>query len=112
MLGTSEDLSRAVTGGRFRSDLLYSCATLDIPPLRDRAEDITYLAKHFIKTGTAKGATPPRLAKEARRCLVSHAFPGNVRELRNLMEQCVLLAQEGEITPEVLRRFGLRVELE
>jgi len=89
------DLAEAVVKGDFREDLYYrlNVVTLKIPPLRERPEDIPLLAAHFIRRleetygNTVKGFSP-----EAVECLVRYEWPGNVRQLHNVVEQCVALA--------------------
>lgn len=93
---TNRDLSAAVTAGTFRRDLYYRLAVLEIliPPLRDRAEDICLLAEHFLAGfGQHAGAAPLVLAPEFRERLRSYAFPGNVRELRNIMERAYIMGR-------------------
>jgi transcriptional regulator with PAS, ATPase and Fis domain len=94
---TNKDLSSAVADGRFRSDLFYRVNTISIvlPPLRERAVDIPLLANAFLQH--FGGAHPPRLADEALRALQDYRWPGKVRELRNVMERAVLLANGGVI---------------
>jgi Nif-specific regulatory protein len=92
---TNRDLRREVAQGRFREDLWYRLAVLEIavPPLRDRGEDVEVLAEALLeRIAAGLGRTPPRLAEDARRALRQHAWPGNVRELRNALERAVILA--------------------
>ncbi len=71
---------------------------LAIPPLRERREDITLLAQHFVREFSRRhGMQVEGVGDEARRLLDSHAWPGNVRELRNVMERAVILARAGWI---------------
>jgi two-component system, NtrC family, response regulator AtoC len=95
---TNKDLGKAVTDGGFRGDLMYRINTINIalPPLRERQTDIPMLAEYFLaKYG---GATPPRLTPDAVDAIVNYAWPGNIRELRNVIERAVLLANGGVIT--------------
>ena len=87
---TNEDLAQRRDAGTFRSDLYYRLAVfpVEIPPLRDRPEDLAVLAERF--------ASPLSLTADARAALKRHAWPGNVRELRNVLERAKLLA-EGDI---------------
>jgi Nif-specific regulatory protein len=91
---TNRDLAESVRAGKFREDLFYrlTVVTLEIPPLRDRREDILVLAEHFLEQ-FCRGAGRRRLklSAEARRRLEQHNWPGNVRELRNLMERVAFL---------------------
>lgn len=102
---TNRELEQEVVQGRFRQDLFFrlSAATLRIPPLRERPEDLEVLAERFIRAACgALGKAPVGLSPGARATLAAHAFPGNVRELRNVLERAVLVAGEGPIRPEHL----------
>jgi two-component system, NtrC family, response regulator HydG len=88
-------LERLVDEGRFRSDLLYrlSVVQLQLPPLRERLEDVPALAAHFSAHFAERHGRPALpLTEAARRALLTHEWPGNVRELRNAIERAVLLA--------------------
>ncbi len=92
---TNANLVDAVQTKAFRRDLYYrlSVVTLEIPPLRERPEDVLPLAEHFLQTFCAQAKRPLlKLSNDARRRLQSHHWPGNVRELRNLMERVAFLA--------------------
>ena len=101
---SNTNLEQLVVQGSFRADLYYRFAviTLDIPPLRDRIEDILPLARHFIRIESAGFATEPGLSKEAVDVLVSYRWPGNVRELENAIKHAVTFLQEDTITPDLL----------
>jgi two-component system, NtrC family, response regulator PilR len=89
----------------FREDLYYRFAviTLDIPPLRDRPEDIIPLAKHFLQTEMKAAQIQTALTQEAEDLLVAYRWPGNVRELENAIKHAVTFLMEGEdITPDLL----------
>jgi DNA-binding NtrC family response regulator len=94
---TNRDLQKAVNDGGFRSDLYYRINTICIalPPLRERVVDIPLLANHFLKQ--FGGSNPPRLTEEAIHALEGYRWPGNIRELRNVIERAVLLANGGVI---------------
>jgi transcriptional regulator with PAS, ATPase and Fis domain len=86
---TNVDLKQAVRDGRFREDLFYrlNVITVDLPPLRERREDIPLLVDFFIKKFAAENARPVRqISPEAMRPLMDYAWPGNVRELENVIE--------------------------
>ncbi len=97
---TNKNLAQEVSAGSFREDLFYrlNVISIDLPPLRDRKEDIELLAQHFLQKIAAKsqrqveGITP-----EALDALKNYHWPGNVRELENVMERCSILARNGEI---------------
>jgi DNA-binding NtrC family response regulator len=103
---TNRDLAKAVNDGNFRSDLFYRISTIavELPPLRDRAVDIPMLTEHFLRQ--YGGANPPRLTPDAMSALQAYHWPGNIRELRNVIERAVLLASNGVITPADLPLTG------
>jgi DNA-binding NtrC family response regulator len=92
---TNQDLKKAVATGTFRHDLYYrlNVVTLNLHPLRDRKEDIPLLASYFLKRAMKKSVrTLKGFSDEALKILVSYDFPGNVRELENIVERAVALA--------------------
>ena len=107
---TSRDLRAAVREGHFREDLFYRLhvVPVELPPLRERREDVPLLLDHFFRTvAAAAGRAPPRLTREARRALLEYPYPGNVRELANVVERLVVLCGESvgwEDLPEEVRR--------
>ena len=97
---TNSDLEKMVDSGRFRRDLLYrlNVANIHIPPLRERKEDILPLAQRFLGSiGAQENRTGLLLSPEARESLLNHPWPGNIRELKNLLERAVLFCEEKEI---------------
>ena len=99
---SNANLEEAVVKGTFRSDLFYRFAviTIDIPPLRERREDILPLARHFIAAETPSGKTPPVINEEAAKILLDYAWPGNVRELENCIKHALAFLGDGkEISP-------------
>jgi two-component system response regulator AtoC len=99
---TNRDLLKEVEAGRFRADLYYrlNVITIHMPPLRDRKDDIPFLADHFLdKHRFTPGAPPAKLTEQSLDVLMKHDWPGNVRELENTIERAVVLAQGGVITP-------------
>lgn len=109
LCSTARDLKEEAKAGRFRQDLLYRLQVipLTMPPLRERREDIALLANHFLQEFSTNRNTVPSLAPEAMTYLLNYSFPGNVRELRNIMERVSVLASNPVITvtdlPEDLR---------
>ena len=102
---TNRDLKREVEAGRFRQDLYYrlSVFPIEIPPLRDRREDIVPLATHFAALAARRMNRPaPRLTRFQADRLVSHSWPGNVRELQNVVERAVILSADGPLRFEVM----------
>jgi len=102
---TNRNLTEAIEAGRFRKDLYYRLGVveIDVPPLRERPEDILPLARHFVKRMAAK-LRIPRLKLDAA-CidpLLSFRWPGNARELQNAIERAAVLSPDGIIRPEYL----------
>lgn len=107
LAATHRDLLREVAEGRFREDLYYrlNVVPIHLPPLRDRREDILLLAEHFLRRyAEENGKGPFILAPDAREALERYAWPGNIRELRNLMERLVVMSTRNEIRREDLPR--------
>jgi DNA-binding NtrC family response regulator len=100
---TNKRLERLVEQGIFRPDLYYrlNVFNIDIPPLRERREDIPPLAKHFIeKFAASMNRTAPRLAPRTLELLLGYHWPGNVRELENAIERALLISREDDLPPE------------
>ena len=104
LCATAKNLEDEVQAGRFRQDLLYriSVIPLTMPPLRARSEDILLLANHFLKEFSAKRGLLLTLSPEAMQVLLKYEFPGNVRELKNIIERASVLAPEPVISPQDL----------
>ena len=103
LVATNRDLKKRVNEGRFREDLYYRLAVvpLTVPPLRDHREDIPELCALFLEQAARDLKTPPRrITVEAIHTLLSYDFPGNIRELRNLIERACILSAGEQITPE------------
>ncbi|HEX4156677.1 MAG TPA: sigma-54 dependent transcriptional regulator [Acidobacteriaceae bacterium] len=101
---TNVNLQQAVKEGRFREDLFYrlNVISLELPPLRNRKEDIPLLATHYLKFYAEENGFPtPELTPEALRILMEYEWPGNVRELENVIERCVVLSNGPHISPEL-----------
>ena len=99
---TNRDLLQAVHEGKFREDLYYrlNTVTIPLPPLRDRRDDILPLAHHFLRHYTRELRKPVAgFAPEAGVLLGNHPFPGNVRELRNIVERAVILCTGEQLLP-------------
>jgi NtrC-family two-component system response regulator AlgB len=102
---TNRDLGKEVADGRFREDLFYRLAVVEVhvPPLRERPEDILHLARRFVSFFCRAARRREQvLSAAAERVLVSYHWPGNVRELRNAMERCSILWPADVIEPEAL----------
>ena len=99
---TNKNLLEMTQNGEFREDLYYrlNVVTIELPPLRDRGDDVTLLLDHFLKQFSEENDFPaPRLNPEATVVLNSYKWPGNIRELRNFCENLVVLNRGGDITP-------------
>ncbi len=97
---TNRDLKKEVAAGRFRQDLFYRLGVfpLEVPPLRERSEDVALLAAHFVRATAKKMNRPaPRFTKAHAEHLNSHDWPGDIRELQNSVERAVILAQGGAL---------------
>jgi DNA-binding NtrC family response regulator len=108
MAATHQDLKARVEQGAFREDLYYRVNVIQIrvPPLRERREDILWLAARFLDQACQSGAGRRKLlTPAAERALLDHAWPGNVRELKHLLERACVLAEGPLLTPEAL--FGV-----
>jgi len=102
---TNKDLEREIAAGNFREDLYYRLAVIpfQVPPLRERREDVPVLASAFVEEFCAESGTHAKeIAPRAMDALQSYAWPGNVRELRNLMERLVLMTPNARIVPDDL----------
>jgi transcriptional regulator with PAS, ATPase and Fis domain len=111
---TNRDLARAIAGGQFREDLFHrlNVVQIQLPPLRDRGDDVLLLAKHFLtmfRTSMAKNVDS--LAPAAGQKMLLHRWPGNVRELRNAIERALILETAHEIQPSSLPDFQIEARL-
>jgi Nif-specific regulatory protein len=101
---TNGDLKKLVAEGRFREDLFYrlNVVGLELPPLRERLEDLELLIERFLRDSAPAGSRPKRLAPGVLQALASHDWPGNVRELQNAIERLVAIAPGEIIVPDHL----------
>jgi DNA-binding NtrC family response regulator len=102
---TNVDLKQQVRDGKFREDLFYrlNVITIDLPPLRQRKEDIPLLVEFFLRKYSAENERPlRRMTPEALRLLLTYTWPGNVRELENVVERAVVLSSGTDIGSELL----------
>jgi two-component system, NtrC family, response regulator PilR len=108
---TNQDLPKRVEEGKFREDLFYriNVISVELPPLRERREDIPLLAEHFLsKFGALMQKPVLTIAHETMDLLMAHEWRGNVRELENVIERAVALEQTPAILPESLPGSVLR----
>jgi len=95
MSATNKDIEQEVRRGRFREDLYYrlKIITIDLPPLRERKEDLVFLVDHFLDIYSRTLRRPrPRFSPQALELLLAYPWPGNVRELQNEVQRCLILA--------------------
>lgn len=105
---TNVDLVKAVADGKFREDLYYRLSTvqINVPALHDRGQDIVLLARKFASDFAEKYMTVPvTFAEDARRLMLLYTWPGNVRQLKNVVEQAALFHAGEEVTAEILSGF-------
>lgn len=105
---TNKDIGKSVDNGEFREDLYYrlNTVTIYIPPLRERHEDILLIFQKFVSDFAKKYDSVFRgMSNEARQLLLSYRWPGNIRELRNVAEQLVVLEKSQYIDENVLRKY-------
>ncbi|HET7825838.1 MAG TPA: sigma-54 dependent transcriptional regulator, partial [Anaeromyxobacter sp.] len=109
---TNRDLEEMVARGTFRADLYYRLAVfpVELPPLRDRRDEIRPLATHFLaRHAAAMNRRPPRVPDDVWRALEAHDWPGNVRELENFLQRALILSPGPELAlPELPAGFGRR----
>ncbi len=118
ILATNEDLSKAVAEGRFRQDLFYriNVINIELPPLRERIPDIPLLAEHFLKSACADaGKHVAGFTDHAMEMLQRYSWPGNVRQLQNVVERAVLLGKGDlidldDLPADIVADGSIRVE--
>lgn len=105
---TNRDLMRSVREGSFREDLYYrlNVVPVELPPLRERKNDLPALAKHFIERHARQiGRDVPTLDEEALGVMKGYGWPGNVRELENMLERLLVLEPEAVVTGKIMRKY-------
>jgi two-component system NtrC family response regulator len=109
VFASNRDLPKCIQAGTFREDLYHriNLLSVELPPLRERREDIPPLASHFVSQRDRSGRL--RLTQEALQALCAHNWPGNVRELRNALFRACILASNGIITPDLFPFVGSTV---
>ncbi len=100
---TNKDIQESMETGEFREDLYYrlNVVSIRIPPLRERKQDIPLLARHLLNR-KKKSAEPVHISEAAEKVLISHNWPGNIRELENCIERALIVSGNGEILPKHL----------
>jgi transcriptional regulator with GAF, ATPase, and Fis domain len=110
---TNKNLEEEVKAGRFREDLFYrlQVVPIELPPLRERGEDVKLLAQHFLrKTSLANGISQREFSSEVLRRFAEYRWPGNVRELENLVERLAILSEERIIEQNILPKHLLSTQ--
>jgi two-component system response regulator AtoC len=103
LAATNRDLQQQVAAGKFREDLYYrlNVVGIELPPLRERVEEIPALARRFLEKHAQRMGEPPRrLSEAALQTLRAYRFPGNVRELENALERALVLSDDVELSPD------------
>jgi DNA-binding NtrC family response regulator len=97
---TNKNLKELIDKGRFREDLYYriNVININLPPLRERKEDIPLLVEHFIKKSNGKNGSKRRFSEKILSQLMEYSYPGNVRELKNIIERALMLCENNLIT--------------
>ena len=112
---TNRDIVQAIAAGEFREDLFHrlNVVQFNLPPLRERGEDVLLLAEHFLKIfRAALNKNVSGFTAAARQKLLAHRWPGNVRELRNVVERALILETTREIQPASLPDFAVESRLQ
>ena len=110
---TNRNLAEAVASGRFREDLYYrlNVIPITIPPLRERNDDALFLARHFLSLYSSRhNRAIPGLSKENEAVLLNYDWPGNIRELKNVIERAVLLSTDGKLDFNLSAKISLLAE--
>ena len=113
IVATHRNIGRLVQEGKFREDLFYRLMGLQItlPPLCERGDDILLLSEFFLDNYVEKNGLPEkRFSEEAKEKLLSYNYPGNVRELRSMVELCAVMSESALITKDEIKFFGLESE--
>jgi len=111
---TNKDLQETVKAGTFREDMFYrlSVVPITLTPLRERRDDISLLANHFLdKYNKKRGKNIKAISDQAMKALVEYDWPGNVRELENAIERAVVLTENNMVKPSDLLYYGLTVQI-
>ena len=112
---TNRDIAKAIAGGDFREDLFHrlNVVQFQLPPLRERGQDVALLAEHFLQIFRVRmNKNVTSLSAAARQKLLGHHWPGNVRELRNAVERALILENQREIQPASLPDFQIESRLQ
>ncbi|HZL43751.1 MAG TPA: sigma 54-interacting transcriptional regulator, partial [Verrucomicrobiae bacterium] len=114
LAATNRDIIQSIRDSQFREDLFHrlNVVQMRLPPLRERAQDVTVLAEHFLKLFSAGINTRVKtLSRAAKERLLSHHWPGNVRELKNVIERALILEKSDQVQAASLPDFRLETQL-
>ena len=112
---TNRDLQAEVAAGRFRSDLYFrlNVFPIELVPLRERSEDIPLLVTHFLESPTRKGGPKDlRISSADMQHLLDYDWPGNIRELQNVLERAIILAKDGRLLIDLPASPGRAVRID
>jgi len=112
---TNRDIAAAITSDHFREDLFHrlNVVQFNLPPLRERGEDVPLLAEHFLKLfRTTMNKNVQTISRPARQKLLTHRWPGNIRELRNAIERALILETTSELQASSLPDFQVEARLQ
>lgn len=109
---TNKNLQEEVRGARFREDLFYrlNVVPIHLPPLRERKEDIPLLVEYFLKKMHSEGKRKAEVTPEGMKALTDYHYPGNIRELENILERALILSEGKLITPRELRIYSSPIQ--
>jgi DNA-binding NtrC family response regulator len=113
LVATHRDLEKSIAEGNFREDLYYrlNVVSIEVPPLRERKDEILPLAEHFLEKHCQPDAKPPVLTDELKRAFLTHDWPGNVRELENVVRRYLVFEDAGAIVRQLLAASSARAGL-
>lgn len=107
LAATNKDLEQEIENGTFRADLFYrlNVVPIQVPPLRERCEDIPLLVADFVEDNAKKGLGVKDFSAEALQAMMQHGWPGNVRELRNFVERVMIMCPENTVNESMVRQL-------
>ncbi len=111
LVATHRDLEKAIEEGTFREDLYYrlNVVSIEVPPLRERKDEILPLAQHFLEKHSPAEMRPPELTEELKLAFLSHDWPGNVRELENVVRRYLVFEDASRLTRQLLMSRATRM---
>ena len=112
LVATHRDLEKSIAEGNFREDLYYrlNVVSIEVPPLRERKDEILPLAEHFLEKHCQPDAKPPALTEDLKRAFLAHEWPGNVRELENVVRRYLVFEDAPSLARQLLAASSARAE--